>query len=96
MHLGVAQFVLLILLTGCAIRIRTDPPTFQSCAFYCRQTTNCTAEEIPPQLTPQARRMFEEFKPPPTCDTMEVGAKSYADLISAIGTAVAGALVFFF
>ena len=82
-------------MAGCALRMSTDPPLFASCLFYCRQTWACRPGEIPPQLVPQPMPMTLADQPPvpeATCHTMEVGAKSYADALSAIGSILAAVL----
>lgn len=84
-------------LAGCAIHASTSPATFTLLAFYGRWT-DCPGQPIPAQLIPQVevpRRFPEQPPEPPPCRTLEVGAKSYADLVGAIGGALAGALVVF-
>jgi hypothetical protein len=86
---GVVVFLAtLTFLAGCGLHAQTKPFVFETCAFYCRQT-HCPGQPIPSQLA-EARRPTADLPPvsPPPCDTLEVGPKTLADVIAAIGTAV--------
>lgn len=92
-----------VFLAGCAIDMRTQPAHFQLCAFYCRQT-DCPGDvpaplperkvppgmyEVPPDTTLDAVLNGTDDPPADRCRTMEVGPKTLAQVISAIGTALA-------
>ena len=77
------------------MHVSTAPPAFTVIAFYGR-ATDCPGQPLPPQLTPQieAPRAMMSEPEPPKCQTLEVGAKSYADLAAAIGAALMSLLMF--
>lgn len=93
-----AAVALLMASAGCAYRLRTEPAfELEGIAFYGR-ATDCVGP-VPEQLRPQAGRRVLEGEddsasgtPDPPCLTLEVGAKSYADLLSSFGAALVALL----
>ena len=83
---------ILLLVSGCAVRFQTHPFAIEAGLLYSR-ITNCTAQDIPPPLVPNEAPLKMSAEGDKTnCTTLEVGAKSYADSISAIGIALMGIL----
>ena len=86
----------LVILTSCGVQARLAPARLQLAFLYGR-VTDCPKATVPSPLPP-ASRLFPVTTPntPPDdrCDTTEVGAKSYADAISAIGAALVAFLPF--
>jgi len=85
----------LVLTASCGLRARTSPPDFQLCFFYCRQTS-CPGQPIPPQLAMLAAPPPIPWAPPPPppCDTLEVGPKTLADVLGALGGLLVAVLPF--
>lgn len=84
--------IVLATLVACAFRVGGAPFRVEGVVLYGRATDDCVAGEVPPQLAPQSLFLAPDL-PSQTavvkCDTLEVGAKSYADTIAAVGTALA-------
>ena len=89
----VAAFALAVVVMGCAVRMATKPWEFEGVLLYSR-ITDCPKEQVPNPLPPQISPEERAAVLAAPCHTLEVGAKSYADALTAIFTGFAAILPF--